>query len=114
MPSDAPPVPEARFQNGAGGLPETSESRPTCPGIPPGIRQSQEAFRRALPQLLQSRKHHRKWVAYCGDVCIGFAATDTALYEECLRRGLNEEEFVVRCIVPEMPWDLDATPLGEV
>jgi hypothetical protein len=78
--------------------------------IPPLIRTSQEAFRRELPQLLKSKKRFRQWVAYHGDECLGFAATDTDLYEECFRRGLQEHEFVVRCIVPEVPENLDATP----
>ena len=59
----------------------------------PVIVQSQIAFYRDLPELLKS--HSRQWVAYLGDQRIGFGRTGTELYRECLRRGLNPEEFVV-------------------
>ena len=71
-------------------------------GIAPMIQRSMAAFRRDLPQLLQSMKRFRQWVAYHGDEQIGFASTDTELYEECYRRGLRDEEFVVCFVIPEM------------
>jgi hypothetical protein len=83
-------------------------------GIPPGIQRSQEAFRRNLPRLLENRKLYRQWAAYHGDELIGFARSETDLYEKCFQRGLKEEEFVVCCVVPEMPADRDVTPLCEV
>ena len=55
--------------------------------------QSQEAFYRNLPKLLTT--HCRQWVAYHGDELIGFARTQTELYERCVRGGLKEDEFVV-------------------
>lgn len=55
--------------------------------------QSQEAFYRDLPKLLKT--HCRQWVAYHGDELIGFARSQTELYERCVRRGLQEDEFVV-------------------
>jgi hypothetical protein len=82
--------------------------------VPPLVQSSQEAFRRALPQLLQEPGCFRRWVAYHGETCLGFAASETELYQECRRRGLTDGEFVVRCIVPEVPADLEGTPLFDV
>jgi hypothetical protein len=67
--------------------------------IPPLIRQAQSAFFRDLARWLQERPG--QWVAYHGDQPIGFARTKTALYQQCLQRGLTAEEFVVLCIEPE-------------
>jgi hypothetical protein len=55
--------------------------------------QAQQAFYRSLPELLKT--HDRKWVAFRGEELIGFARTQTELYERCLRRGLKEDEFVI-------------------
>ena len=41
-------------------------------------------------------------------------ATEDDLYRECARRGLQEHEYVVRCIVPETPDEVDGTPLYPV
>jgi hypothetical protein len=79
-------------------------------GIPPGIRRSQEAFRRNLPELLLDTKLYRRWVAYAGDELIGLSHSQADLYDECLRRGIKEEDFIVGCIVPEMPRDTDSAP----
>ncbi len=94
------------------------QSEPTDPsppeaapaGISPQVACSQAAFRRDLPQLLRDRKLWRRWVAYCGDERIGIARSEDELYQECTRRGLLRGQFVVRCIVPEIPVDLDVTP----
>ena len=69
-------------------------------GIPPTISRSQAAFRRDLPRLLAERPG--QWVAYHGDEQIGFGATKTELYQNCLRRGLKRDEFLVRSVEPEM------------
>jgi hypothetical protein len=82
--------------------------------IHPQVRQSQEAFRRALPQLLQRKELYGHWVAYRGDEQIGTAKAEDDLYRECARRGLQEHEYVVRCIVPETPDEVDGTPLYPV
>src|SRR4051812_28070386 len=42
-----------------------------CP-IPPGIRRSQEAYWRDLPELLKRKSRTRRWVGYHGDERIGF------------------------------------------
>jgi hypothetical protein len=74
--------------------------------VPPCITQAQQAFRRDLPQLLKN--HYRQWVAYHGDKRIGFGASLRQLYQECLRRGYPEGEFLVQCIAPEVPDIIDA------
>ena len=66
--------------------------------IPPMLERSQKAFERDLNDLLKT--HYRQWVAYHGDEQIGFARSQTALFERCLKRGLKEREFVVRSIEP--------------
>jgi hypothetical protein len=57
------------------------------------------AFWRDLPQLIQERPW--QWVAYHGDRQLGFADTRVELWQECLRQGLQEGEFIVRSIEPE-------------
>jgi hypothetical protein len=68
-------------------------------GVPPLVHQAQQAFARDLAQLLKERPG--QWVAYHGSQRIGFGCTQAELYGECLRRGINEDEFVVQCIEPE-------------
>jgi len=80
----------------------------TCE-VPAMIERSQVAFRRDLPDLLQT--HYRQWVAYHGDERIGFGRTQFELYELCLSRGLTDDEFVVRSVEPEMPDDIDLNEL---
>ena len=94
----------------------TASPAPTIVGlaIHPMVQRSQEAFRRDLPQLLQTKKLYRQWVLYQGDQRLAIATSEDALYRECARRGLKDHEFVVRCIVPEVPPDLDITPLHDV
>lgn len=70
----------------------------------PMIQKSIAAIRRDLPELLQ--KHRGYWVAYHGDERIGFGRTQTGLYEECVRRGLTRDDFVV-CGVEEGVFDPD-------
>ena len=70
----------------------------------PMIQNSIAAIRRDLPKLL--KQHRGSWVAYRGDERIGFGKTQTGLYEECLRRGLTRDDFVV-CGVEEGVFDPD-------
>jgi hypothetical protein len=80
-------------------------------GIHPMVQCSQDAFRRALPGLLQNKHMYRRWIAYHGDERIGIAKSANELLKECARRGLKEHEYFVRCIVPEILPQLDSTPL---
>ena len=79
--------------------------------IPSVIQRCQDAFRRDLPALLQDKKRSGEWVAYHGGDRIGFGKSKTELYQQCLRRGLKSDEFVVRCIAPEMPEEIDIEEL---
>ncbi|MBW3539377.1 MAG: hypothetical protein KY476_03835 [Planctomycetes bacterium] len=71
---------------------------------PPMITKSIAAFRRDLPELLN--KHRGQWVAYHGDQRLGFGRSKTDLYEECFRRGLTLDDFVV-CGIEEGTFDPD-------
>ncbi|GEM_PF-4322852 len=73
--------------------------------MPPMIVQARNAFRRDLPELL--RDHPRRWVAYHGDRRIGVGGTKTALYQDCLRRGLGRDQFLVLLVEPEMPDEIE-------
>ena len=73
--------------------------------VPPLIQSGQEAFSRDLPELL--KKHAGKWVAYSGDRQLGIGRSKNKLYQQCLRQGLDHDEFVVRGIEPEPPDELD-------
>ena len=77
--------------------------------IAPLIATSQAAFRRDLPELLKT--HYRQWVAYHGEDRIRFGRTQLELYEECYRRGLRDDEFVVRSVEAEMPDEIDPAEL---
>ncbi|MBI1904023.1 MAG: hypothetical protein HYS13_23225 [Planctomycetia bacterium] len=68
--------------------------------VPPMIVRSQQAFARDLPELLKT--HYFQWVAYHGDERVGFGRTETELYQRCFRRGLKDDEFVVRSIEPQI------------
>jgi hypothetical protein len=71
--------------------------------IPEGIRKSQEAFFRDLPQLLQDRKLRGKFVAYHRDERVKVGRSQTEVIEECLRRGLADDEYDVFVIEPQSP-----------
>jgi hypothetical protein len=89
------------------------EGEATTDQVPPGIRCSQEAFWRELPELLPKASRKRRWVAYHGDERIGFGRTETELYQECYRRGLSEDEICIGRLRPVelAPWETD---VGEV
>jgi hypothetical protein len=75
--------------------------------IPPGIRRSQEAFWRDLPELLQIPKHRDNWVAYEGDKRIGIAHSKTELVREIIRRGIARDVYYIGIIQPQdlAPWE---------
>jgi hypothetical protein len=75
--------------------------------IPPGIRRSQQAFWRDLPQLLKTVSRKRRWVAYAGDERIGFGSTQAECFALSRAKGLEDDAFYVGklewCESP--PWD---------
>jgi hypothetical protein len=74
--------------------------------IPPGIRRSQEAYWRALPELLRFASRKRQWVAFHGEERVGFSRTEAELYQTCYGRGLNDLDFYVGRLRPHEtpPW----------
>ena len=70
------------------------------PVIPEGIRLSQEALRRDLPQLLAQKRLVGQWVAYHRHERIGIGRDAAALIRECFKRGLDDDEFYVGWINP--------------
>jgi hypothetical protein len=79
-----------------------------------GLRLSQEALRRDLPELLANPKLVGKWVAYHRHERVGIASTQTALVQKCLAMGWDDDEFYVGLILPgSLPIDgeeLDPPP----
>jgi hypothetical protein len=61
--------------------------------------QALQAFQRDLTRLLAQRAG--QWVAYQGERQLAFAPHKHELYQECFRRGLQPDEFVVFCIEPQ-------------
>ena len=71
------------------------------PRIPEGIRRSQDAFFRDLPELLKDETLRGKWIAYHGDERIGIAPGMKPLIQECLRRGLADDQYDLFVIEPK-------------
>jgi hypothetical protein len=69
--------------------------------IPEGIRRSQDAFFRDLPELLKDESLLGQCVAYCGAERIGIAPTDLPLIREINRRGIKDDEFDLFVIRPQ-------------
>ncbi len=65
----------------------------------PMVQTSIDAFRRDLPELLET--HRRQWVAYHGDERLGFGETETELYQRAFRRGLTRNDFIVGFVAPD-------------
>jgi hypothetical protein len=66
--------------------------------MPEGIRKSKDAFFRDLADLIGDPSLRGKWVAYHGDERIGIAADDEPLINECRRRGLAADEYILETI----------------
>jgi hypothetical protein len=71
--------------------------------IPEGIRKSQEAFFRDLPELLKDRKLRGKYVAYHGNERVKVSKSETEVIRECLRRGLQSDRYDIFVIRPQSP-----------
>src|SRR5262249_9786663 len=68
--------------------------------IPPMYTLALKSFERDLPEMLKS--HYRKWVAYHGDKRIGFGRTKMGLYQQCLRMGLGDDQFLILSVEPQI------------
>ncbi|MFI5456783.1 MAG: hypothetical protein ACHRXM_15155 [Isosphaerales bacterium] len=71
--------------------------------VPEGIRKSQEAFFRDLPELLKDRRLRGKYVAYHGDERVKIGRSEIDVIRECLRRGLQPDRYDVFVIRPQSP-----------
>jgi hypothetical protein len=71
--------------------------------VPEGIRRSQVAFFRDLPELLRDPRLRGQSVAYRGSERVKVASTETEVLRECLRRGLSDDEYDVFVIAPQSP-----------
>jgi len=65
-----------------------------------GIRLSQQALRRDLPELLQNKRLRGQWIAYHRHERIGTARDQATLIDQCLKRGLNDDEFTLAGFIP--------------
>jgi len=71
--------------------------------VPEGIRKSQEAFFRDLPELLKDRRLRGKYVAYHRDERVKIGRSEIEVIRECLRRGLSDDEYDVFIVEPQSP-----------
>jgi hypothetical protein len=69
--------------------------------IPEGIRASQDAFFRDLPELLKDNSLLGQCVAYYRGERIAIASSDEPLIREINRRGINDDEFDLFVIRPQ-------------
>ena len=69
--------------------------------IPEGIRRSQDAFFRDLPELLKDESLLGQYVAYSRDERIGIAPSDEPLIRELNHRGIKDDEFDLFVIRPQ-------------
>jgi hypothetical protein len=65
------------------------------PEIPPLVLRSQQAFWHDLPELLKNKRNRGKWAAYHGSERVVIGRTAVEAYQECVRRGLKDEEYYV-------------------
>jgi len=90
-----------RMRSLLGDVQEPGPKPPEARGsVPLGICRSQEALRRALPQLLAQRKLRGQWVCYAGNECIGIGRSKASLVRACVQRGLDDDAFYVWKIEP--------------
>jgi hypothetical protein len=71
--------------------------------VPDGIRRSQEAFFRDLPELLKQRRLRGRYVAYHGNERVGISRSEIDVIRECVRRGLQSDQYDVFMIRPQSP-----------
>jgi len=82
------------------GYPLMADSAPTTPDphVPPGIRRSEEAFLRDLPQMMINKKHQGWWVAYQEDQRIGIDRDPQKLLEKIHDLGIQEDGYYLGVI----------------
>ena len=89
--------------------PTPHSTTPEPPAIAPRIAASLAAFERERRELFRTDPF--RWVAYRDGKQLRLADTQTELYRYCLRElGLSQDDFLVRCITPEDPSDVEDSP----
>lgn len=79
----------------------TSSAEKACDlEVPEGMRRAKAALRRDLPALLANRRTRRKWVAYGVDGQIAIGTDFIKLIEECVKRGIPDDEFIIDRVTP--------------
>lgn len=93
-----------KYRNGVGKV-----LTPRVPNISEGIRLSQEAFARDLPELLKNKRNLNKWVAYSRDKCVLIHKDYLKVIREVNRLVIPEEEFITDVIEPNAlePLEMD-------
>ncbi len=76
-------------------------------GVPPLIAEAQVRHRRDLPELL--KEHAGTRVAYRGSERLAIGSSERELTLMCMQRGLKDDEFLVRAVVPESEAVIDET-----
>jgi len=69
--------------------------------VPAIVEQGIAAFSRDLDALL--KEHPKEWVAYHGPEQVAMGRTDYEVLQDCLAKGFNEGELVIRRIQPDLP-----------
>ena len=67
--------------------------------LPPGIVRALRVFRRHFSTLLA--EHPGRWAACDSNEVLFVGDGQEPLYRQCLDRGLQEDEFVVLCLLPD-------------
>jgi hypothetical protein len=81
----------------------------TTAPVSPLFASSIAAFYHNLPELLKT--YYGKWIAYHGDEFLGAGRSETVLYQQCLRRGFKDDEFVVLLADNQALHDFQEIPL---
>jgi hypothetical protein len=79
--------------------------------VPDGIRRALKVFIEKFPELL--KKHYRKWVACDATGVLFVGDSQEVLYQKCLKKGLDPDEFVVDFVLPGAFDDVDMDSLRE-
>jgi hypothetical protein len=74
---------------------------PDLEEIPEGIRLSQDAFFRDLPEMLKDKKLLGKWVAYHRDERVKVGKKQIDVIRELNRRNVPDDEFAIYVVRPQ-------------
>jgi hypothetical protein len=81
--------------------------------VPEGIRRSEEAFLRDLPELLARKRLRGRWVLYHGDEQLGIWRSPQRMDRAIVKCGLRNDEYYTGVICPHEEEDEIETGLFE-